>query len=549
MIEKLFIKNFIIIDELELDLNDGFNCFIGETGAGKSIIVDAISYLTGDRIDKNIHKDNNSNCILEAFFTLDENIKTILKEYEYNFDDYLIITRIINPNNKSIFKINSQTTTLNFLKKIFELRIDIHSQKENQYLLNKENHLKIIDAYLDDKKILIELKDSFNKLSNLIKHKEKLISTVYNKHELELMQLEIKEIEQCSLSNDEYNELLKKENDIKNFINNSSKINQAIDIFNRDGGVDELLYEVINNLKNNDELEEIYNKLNDHHYLIKDIFEQLKKYVNQFDIDENEIDFVQQRLFEYSKIKRRYGQNINYIQKYLMELKNKVNDYKNKEEVISKLDSEIIEERKIYESITQKLSQKRKSISKQIEQEVINNLIDLELKNANFIVDFKNKDFSENGIDEIEFFISLNKGKEVNSIIKVASGGELSRILLALKCVFSNKFKINTVIFDEIDVGVSGKASNCIGHKMAELSLNTQIISITHSAQVASYAKNCYLVSKKDVENKTTSTIKLIKDKDLINQLALISNANINKSSIEAAEIMYNEAQKFYEIK
>lgn len=549
MLEKLLIKNFIIIDNLELDLNKGLNCFIGETGAGKSIVVDAISYLTGARIDKNILKDVKQNCILEAYFSLDNDIKKILEENGYEYDDYLIITRIINSDNKSIIKINSQTTTLSFLKNIFEFKIDIHSQKENQYLLNEKNHLKILDSYILNQEIFYKIKETYYKLQESLKTKNDLLNIQYNEHDLELMNLEVQEIEDAAISNQEYEQLIEKEKEIKNYLKNSSKLKEALNLFEADKGIDEQLYSSIDLLECDDNINDIKIKINDYYYLLKDEYQKLKQYIKSSDIDEQEINYIQERLFIYAKMKRKYGQDINNIINHLNNLKIKINDFNNKDQQLLEIDKKIASDTKDYYVLANEISKQRKEISLKIEEEVMDNLKHLEFKNARFKINFDTKEISSDGIDKVEFFVALNSGKKEESISKTASGGELSRILLALKSVFSKNFKIDTIIFDEIDVGVSGKASNAIGVKMAEMSLDSQIITITHSTQVASYANSCFLVSKSYGDNDTTTIINKLSGDELIYHLSIISNPSVTEYSINATRLMYQEAQKFYENK
>lgn len=548
MLEKLVIKNFIIIDDLDINFKSGFNVFTGETGAGKSIIIDAINYLCGNKIDKDVVQKNKEFCIIEGYFTLNKHVVDILDENQIYYDDFLIVTRTIKNDNKSINKINGQIVTLNLLNKIMINYLDIHSQKDGQYLLKNQKHLKILDDFLNNEKLLNDVLDKFCKYNKLENEKNKLLKNEFNEYEIELLQNNIEEIENANLSENEEQELIALEKQSKNFHKIVDKLEEAINIFQKDDGIDSSLYNFINLLNIDDEKINFHRKkIQDNYYSICDDFNEIKKYFSNLDFSKNRIDEIQERLFLYNKLKRKYGAgNIKRVFDYLKDGKEKLEQYFKKEEILYKLNKEIEILFEEYLKKANELSIKRKKVAKKLENLVISELHELELKNVAFEVLFNEVKHNEKGYDNIEFLISLNKGEDLKPLSKVASGGEMSRILLALKNIFGKKIGFETIIFDEIDVGVSGKASTSIAIKMANISKNIQVFAITHSGQVASFANNHYKITKYVKNDTTTSQIVLLNDEESIEEIAQMQNNIINDISIAAAKQLKKEAKKYY---
>ncbi|MDY6062529.1 MAG: DNA repair protein RecN [Erysipelotrichaceae bacterium] len=547
MLEKLYIKNFVIIDELEIDFNKGFNVFTGETGAGKSIIVDALSYIAGNRIDKNIVKKGQDKCKIEAYFTLNETFIQLLSDEDIEYDDYLIVSRVINSDNKSINKVNGTNVTLNFLKSLFESYLDIHSQKDSQYLLNSKNHMILLDNYANNKELLKQLDYTYNEYHSLINEKERALNEQFNKDDLELLEHEIDEIIKADLSEDEENNLLKEEKSFKNAQKIIENLTNAIELFDKEGGIDELLHQYLQALRIEDEyIKGYYHKIKDTYYNLIEDASDIKKYFNKLDFSEAKINEVEERLFIYNKIKRKYGGSILAVNKYLRNGQNKLNIALNRQNFIDEIDGKIAIAYDKYLKVADNISRIRIAKAQQLETLIIKELRDLELPNALFKIAINKADDSRFGYDNIEFMISMNKGENLNPLIKVASGGELSRILLGLKTIFTKLMGIQTVIFDEIDIGVSGKASSAIGLKMASIAKDSQIFSITHSAQVASFASNHYLVKKNIIDGRTCSNISLLNDEERINELAIMQSSMINDISIKAAKQLLEESRRIY---
>ena len=535
MLRRLYIKNFILVEELDIEFNEGFNVFTGETGAGKSIIVDAISYLCGARIDRNIVRNNAFKAYIEGFFDVDLFLRSTLENDGYEIDDYLIISREVNSDNKSVIRINGRTTTLSYVSSLMENYLDIHSQRDSQYLLKKTNHLHLLDEYSHDSRLLNEVEESCRKYQSLVKEKQESAASVYSEKDYDLFKYELDEIDNANIKEGEEDELLDMEKRAKNSYHFIEAIAQVDELFNGDEGIDSKLYS-ITRLLSDDEFSDIASAINESYYNLKDSIDSLMSLKNKYEFDENDLENIENRLFEINRIKRKYGNSLKAINDYRDDLLKKIEYLDNREEYLSKIDKQIEEAYKIYRDKANELSKIRHSNARNLETDIVKELGDLMLNNAQFIVSIEEKEDSPKGFDDVEFLISTNVGQQPRQLIKVASGGEISRLMLGLKTVFTKLMGIKTVIFDEIDVGVSGKAATAIGLKMLSLSKDAMVISITHSAQVAALADHHYYVEKSNDEINTSSSIRLLGYEERVNELAIMQSSIINDTSIQAAK-------------
>lgn len=543
MLRRLFIKDFILIDSLDIEFGEGFNVFTGETGAGKSIIVDAISYLTGVRADKNVVRNGKDKTIIEGVFDMNEHQRHLLEENGLDYDDYLTITREINKENKSIIRVNGRMSTLSFVADLFETYVDIHSQRDNQYLLKAKNHLALLDKYAKNEEILVTLKEKYKIYKALKDELEEALVSKYNEKDLDLFEFELQEIEDANLKNGEEDELLDLERKSKSSLKILESLNAAIDIYNKDEGLDTMFYEFIKNIDIGEEdFEEVVSSANDAYYTLQSVFDSVNKYMKTLDFDEETINNIEERLFTINKLKRKYGNTIAQIDSYKEDLINKINYIKNRESYLEEMNKKIDIAYKDYRKVADEVSKIRHSISSELSNKIKKELDELNLPNSVFVIDIKDGNDSSLGYDSAEFLVSMNKGNAPSPLIKVASGGEISRLMLGLKVVFAKLIGLETIIFDEIDVGVSGIAATLIGRKMKELSTEVQVYSITHSAQVAALADNHYFVSKKDLDDHTTSKIELLDDNRRLEELAMIQSSIVNEKTLAAAkELLNNE--------
>lgn len=545
MLKYLYIKDFIIFDEVSIDLENGFNVFTGETGAGKSIMVDAIGLLCANRANGNLVAKNKESAIIEGVFDFSnsEKIINILKEYDLFNDEETVITRIIKSDGKSSARINHRNVNLNIIKEIMEHSIDIHSQHDAQYLLKQNNHINLLDNFNKNNTLISNVKNAYEKYISIQKEIDATLSQTYNIDDVDFIQFEINEINDANLSVDEESELIEKEKNYKLLSKNISKINSSINLF--DKNIQSSFYEIIKNLNDldNSELSKQVEFLNNSYYEIESTFDYIKDYINKFDISEEDINYIQERLYVINKLKRKYGVNIESIFNYRDNLIKKLEIINNRQEYLSKMENHLNIARNEFLECSLKLSEYRKKVSVELDKKIIKILKDLMLPNVQFKTEITKGNESYLGIDNVSFLVSMNIGEDLKPISDVASGGELSRLMLGLKSIFSDIQGIQTIIFDEIDTGVSGPVATSIGQKMKQLSKNIQVISITHLSQVAACGDNHYHVFKKVYDNKTTTTIKKLNYEEKLEELALISSGEVTESSLKAAKELFEKNQ------
>lgn len=542
MLKHLYIKNFILIDELNLDFKSGFSAFTGETGAGKSIMLDAISILCAERAGASYISKGKEKSIIEGTFDLSHNKHAleVLADAGLETNEDVTFTRELLSSGKSVIRIDHRIVTLSLAKDILRDEIDIHGQRDTAYLLNTANHIRLLDTFLQVEEELQQVKDSYQAYSKLLKEKEKALQNEFNENDLEYFQYQIQEIEQADLKIGEDEELAEKERKYKQIKNSLDKYNQVFSLY-EDSLVDSLydLQKLCSNLGNDEKTTAIQTSISDAYYSISDSIDELHKLVGEYDMDEEEINEMEERLFTIQKLKRKYGNSIEQILAQQEQLKQQVQIFTHRKEFIEQMNKKIEAAHITYQKNASKLSKIRQTRAKELDDAILINLNELMLPNACFKTVFTGCSPSEHGNENVEFMISMNKGEEPKSLVKTASGGELSRLMLGLKVIFTKLQGIQTVIFDEIDTGVSGPVATAIGQKMKALSKSCQVFAVTHLAQVAACADTHYFVSKEDQDNKTIMHVSELDEKGRINQLALISSGSITEISKKAAQELY----------
>ena len=542
MLKHLYIKNFILIDELNLDFKSGFSAFTGETGAGKSIMLDAISILCAERAGASYISKGKEKAIIEGTFDLSQNQHAleVLAEAGLETTDDVTFTRELLSSGKSVIRIDHRIVTLSLAKDILRDEIDIHGQRDTAYLLNTANHIRLLDTFLQVDEELKQVKESYQEYARLIKEKEKALQNEFNENDLEYFQYQIQEIEQANLIIGEDEELAEKERQYKQIKNSLDKYNQVFSLY-EEGLADSLydLQKLCSSLGNDEKTTAIQTSISDAYYSISDSIDELHKLVGEYDMDEEEINEMEERLFIIQKLKRKYGNSIEQILSQQEQLKQQIQMFTHRKEFIEQMDKKIDIARNLYQKNAAKLSKIRQSRAKELDDAILINLKELMLPNACFKTVFTECNPSEHGNENVEFMISMNKGEEPKSLVKTASGGELSRLMLGLKVIFTKLQGIQTVIFDEIDTGVSGPVATAIGQKMKALSNSCQVFAVTHLAQVAACADTHYFVSKQDLDCKTITHVNELDENGRIDQLALIFSGSITDISKKAAQELY----------
>ena len=547
MLRHLYIKNFVLIDELNLDFAEGFSAFIGETGAGKSILIDAVSLLCADRASVSYISKGKDRAIVEGTFDLSQDAHALnaLRDAGFESDGEVTFTREISSSGKSTVRIDHRIVTLGLLKDILVYEIDIHGQRDNQYLLNNSTHIHLLDEFLQDEELKQKTKEAFHQWKALCEEKETALKETYSEADLEYFLHEINEIEAADLKDGEEEELLEKEHRFKTVKASYEKLNAIITGY--DDSLSAEMYEMnhlVQTLDDTEVFRQARESMNDAYYAWADAVDQLRSVYDSMDLSEEEINAMEERLYLIQRLKRRYGRTVADILAKRDELQEQVDRFSNRAKFIEEIDRKISAANKTYMEYAQKISVLRKKGCRKLDQAIAANLNDLMLEKARFQTEIRSCEPNENGIDRVEFLIAMNKGEDLKPLSRTASGGELSRLMLGLKVVFTHLQGIQTVIFDEIDTGVSGPVAAAIGRKMRDLSKQTQVFAVTHLAPVAATAENHYFVSKSEEGEKTHTHVTHLHGTEIIEQIAVIASGEITDTSLAAAKELFDRSQK-----
>ena len=533
MITTLHIQNIGIIDDLNVELGNGFNVFTGETGAGKTLIIDAINIISGGRFSKEMIRKGADFSFIELNLYLPGN--------ELAIDDNIIVSREINLNGKNQCKINGRMVTVAELKEFMNSIIDIHGQNDNQKILNPKYHIKYLDNYGGDK-----IKTNLDSYKELYKKyveiktalKENLGDDKERQRELDLLQYQFDEIDKADLKVNE-EETLKEKSVL---FQNSEKINNNLSEANEecDNAID-LVNNAIKALDKISSIDEKYNQklseLKSIYYEIDEFSRDIASLNDDVYFDEDERNEIEERLDLITSLKRKYGNSIEEILEYRDKIEADINRINNLDETNEKLRKELKDIENKMEEYGKKLHEDRVKISTELCEKINKELQELEMPNAKFYIEISdNKTFNKRGKDNIEFYISTNVGEDKKELAKTASGGEMSRIMLAIKTVFANTDNTPIMIFDEIDTGISGKAANSVGTKLKLIGKNHQVICITHQPSIAAKGDQNYYISKEIKDDRTHTLIKHLKELEVLNEIARIASGTISDISLAHAK-------------
>ena len=553
MLSELIIENVAVIEKADINFKEGFTCLTGETGAGKSIIIDSINAIMGDRVSKNIVRTGASKASVVAVFNnLEQSIIDKAAELDIDISEECIVTRQITADGKSTARINSVPYPVGVLKTLFTDAINIHGQHDNQKLLIPSKHIEILDSFGTDSAIKATYSRLYRQYKDINRQICEIEETEKNKKEtVDLLSYQIDEIEKAGISIEEEENLLQEKQIAKNAETILTNANRAHNyIFGDDesfGAVSEL-QEAAGNLLNissfSPELKAISDKLSEAYAISQDAGYDLKSFIDSFDVDVSRIDEIEQRLDLYYKLKMKYGSTVEDILNFYNESKEKLEKMEFARENLSKL---YRERQVVLDKLTisaDRLSNNRREVFAQMAEEIKNSLEFLNMPFVTLALSMEKKDFAPDGQDNIEFLISANKGEMPKPLSKIASGGELSRIMLAIKNVLAEKEDTHTLIFDEIDTGVSGSAAMKIGRLLKETSVGKQVLCVTHSAQIAAFADNHLQIEKKTDESATFTSVRELHGDERDREIArIISGENITETSLMNAKEMILNAK------
>lgn len=544
MLESIYIENFAIIDRLEVDFHNHMTVLTGETGAGKSIIIDAIGQLMGNRSQSSFIKADCDECFIEGVFTIGAKSPVLnkLKEYRIDYEDKLVVSKSFNRDNKSIIKINYRNVSKMVLQSIMADLIDIHSQFETHSLFDAENHLIILDEFINQplKKLFQTYSLAYRTYREINRDYQKALNEELSDEQLEFYQAQLAEINSLDLEELDEDELEREKKLLQSYEKTNEQISKYRQYMNGDRGALATLSNALSELEelnDNPQYQNTYERMYDLYYNLIDLDDEIINEFNSTNFDEYRLNEIQEVFFKLNRLKRKYGQSIEAIKEAKEDLEMKVAAFNNREAYLNDLKKQLDIAYQETKSIAEQITRLRQSKAKEFTELVTKELKSLYLDKVVFKVDFKLVDFQKNGQDNVEFLISTNAGQTLKPLNKVASGGEMSRIMLAIKILSLSSSSVETIIFDEADTGVSGKVAESIGAKMKFISKQHQVLCITHLAQVAAFAKNHYLIQKSSNDNYTNVKIKELSYDQSINEIAkLISGKEVSQESINHAK-------------
>ncbi|WP_270499641.1 DNA repair protein RecN [Holdemanella porci] len=539
MIEQLSVKDYVLFKSCIIDFTDGMSVITGETGAGKSLLIDAIGYLSGNRIKSNVIRNGKDKAILSMVLTSNEKVNAILEENGFEVDDQVIISRTILNNNKSTVRINQQITTLSFVRKIVNLLVDIHSQMDTYRLMDTSVQMELLDSYAKTMDLKASVKEAYVKYSNVLHELETLKNEEFSDAELEFLTTQLDEIENANIQEDELDALNDQIHEATSWYKNSEDLSSCLYEIDKENGALDSLYTLYKQASKSPILNDFEESFKNLYYSLQSVDEELKHMRDTHSNDSLDLDSLQSRQYLIKKLYRKYGGSYTSLMESKKSITDKIDRIIHRQDVFDKLEKEKEESFAAYMKLAKALSLKRKACFKELESKVMEHCKDLMLENARFMISCMEKKPSSNGIDDIEFLVSMNLGQDFSSLSASASGGELSRLMLALKVVFQASNGIETIIFDEIDTGVSGKVALAMGAKMKALSKNYQVLCITHLASVAVYANTHYLVNKKASASETITSVQELDQDKTIQELAVMTSGEASPKAKESMQDLW----------
>ena len=532
MITTLHIKNIGIIDDLSIELGEGFNVLTGETGAGKTLIIDAINIISGGRFSKEMIRKGESYSFVEVNLYLPNNPMSI--------ENNIIVSREIHLNGKNSCKINGRLVTLTELKEFMSNIIDIHGQNDNQKILNSKYHIKYLDNFIGEELINIkkQYKELYKKRIEVKKElKDNLGDDKEKQRKLDLLKYQFDEIDLAKLKENEEEELEEK----RKLFMNSEKIGKSLnsaDLALGEGAIDKI-NEAIRAIEKISDIDKVYEEklteLKSIYYEVQELSRDISSLNSEMYFDENERNETEERLDLINSLKRKYGNSIIEILEYQNNIEQEIERINNLDEYNAKLKEKIKALEKEMQVLATKMHNIRVNIAQKLNENINKELKDLEMPNAKFYVEIKETEFNKNGIDEIEFFISTNIGEDSKPLAKIASGGEMSRIMLAIKTVLANTDSTPILIFDEIDTGISGKAAKSVGEKLKIIGNSHQVLCITHQPSIAAKGDQNFYISKVSEEGRTYTKVKKLNEEEIIKEIARIANGEITDIALKHA--------------
>ncbi|MBQ3531784.1 MAG: DNA repair protein RecN [Oscillospiraceae bacterium] len=545
MLSQLFIKNVAVIESAAIDFENGFNVFTGETGAGKSILIDSINAVLGGRTSRDLVRTGEGKAVVSAVFTdISKEAEKLLEELGYDIEDELMISREISTEGKSVCKVNMRPATAGVLKQLSYVLIDVHGQHDSAVLQNPDLHIGYIDSFGNTENELLEYRESYKKLRTIEREIKKIINDDSDKTaRIDMLKFQIGEIEAAAIEEGEEEELLALSKRIKSAENIMELISETVSALDGNGENEGALEGLSSAIENCARLAEFFPQYEGLSEKFKEMYYEFEEFANDVKDNADELDFdpalqnrTEHRLDQIFRLKRKYGGSVEEMFKYYNKAVLELENIEFSEERLEKLKKEREQLFSETAKLAGALTKKRSEAAEAFERAVSEELSYLNMPNVRFKVNFEETDFTESGKDNLEFYIATNAGEPLKPLTKIASGGELSRIMLSIKNVLADNDNVDTLIFDEVDTGISGSAAQKVGQKLKQVSKGRQIICVTHLAQVAAYADNHLLISKSTEGGRTFTSVESLEKEGRVNELARIMGGNLTDALKKSAE-------------
>lgn len=561
MLTKLHIENIALIDSLDLCFQDGFTILTGETGAGKSLLIDSLHLILGERADRTLIKSGAEKAYVEAVFVCPPEMNREALPEEERQDDEIILSRELTQAGRNVCRINGRLSSLAFLKEMAASLVDIYGQHEHQQLFDAERHVDFLDRYDTEqipwlKKEVKETYEAWYKINHQLT--TEIGTEAERLQKIDLLTAQINEMEEANLQTEEEQELNEERNVLANAENIQAVLQQSLLLLNGDDENDAILQNLRSAEKQMDTIatmgasfETLRDRLNEQFYQLEDLFFEIRAVSEDIEFDPYRYDEIEQRLELISKLKRKYGADISEIRLFQERAQKELERIESLQSLAEQGEEELKKRaQSAYES-AKKLHEVRQKVAKKLEKDLLEQLHDLGMEKARFEIEFaafpKYKEkmkFLENGLDHVEMMLSTNPGEVLKPLQKVASGGELSRIMLAFKSLMVNDQSMITMVFDEIDTGISGRISSVVGEKMESIARNNQVICVTHSPQIAAMADTHYLIEKTQEKNRTFTTVRRLHEEEHILEIARIAGGkNLSEQTVAYAHDLIQTAQ------
>lgn len=547
MLLEISIKNFAIIEEISLNFEKGMTVLTGETGAGKSIIIDAMNMMLGARASTEVIRHNAPKAEIQGFFAVEESpgLSQVMQEHGIEFSDELIIRREILQNGRSVSRINGQMVNLSTLRSVGQYLVDIHGQHDQEELMKATQHIKLLDEFGDEdfqaiKKTYQSTFDAYRSLRKRVIEKQK--NEQEHKARIEMLEFQLAEIEAADLKAGEDDKLNRERDRLLNYKNIADTLNNAYAMLdNEDFSSLANVRSAMNDLQTIEEYDpdykELFTSLSESYYILEDVTKRLSDIIDNLDFDGNRLNAIDDRLNVINTITRKYGGNVDDVLDYFATISKEYNHLTGNDLESDDLEGQLKNLEKKLLMSSQALSDKRHFLAQTLESDIKHELTDLYMEKADFQVQFSKAKFSHEGNEHVEFYISTNPGEGFKPLVKVASGGELSRLMLAIKSAFARKEDKTSIVFDEVDTGVSGRVAQAIAQKIYKIGSHGQVLAISHLPQVIAAADYQFFIEKESKDDSTVSTVRLLTAEERIEEIAkMLAGDQVTQAALSQAK-------------